>query len=289
MGAVLHGRDPPSGLACDELLDPLVNGADPGGDQLRAVVDRVDHAPVLGSRCSCGIRRTTRDAAARLRALLALGQLLAVFSEPIGGSSPASHLQRTPIRSPSRPRFFAFRIFTSLLAVFGLLYLGRGFVGTVDSSAGRGAATDHVGLGLAIVYDRAVLGACCRSSRPRPRRCSWCTATRDDAQRVVTLGSAYVATVTVADRSPVRTRAACALAAIGASRSWHFHGLPVLNLMPCSPTRRRSCRRRPALLVRGMAPADRRLVLGMPSSSPAGEGSPTGDRPATTPPGSGAG
>ena len=204
-----------------QLFDPLVNGADPGA-AISYVLSWTASitAPVLG--LALFVRHPDARRAMPLLVfgllLLALGELLAVFSEPIGrflaGIAPPSDTD--PLSQP--PALFAFRIFTSLLAVFGLLYLGAGLSSARSHERRPAERPLAIWLGaLAIVS--TVLSFVVLTSLPAEATPMLVVQVLLGTMLsgLVTLGWAYVATVTVggwiAGEAPKR---AWALAAIGA-------------------------------------------------------------------------
>ncbi len=280
-----------------QLFDPSVNGADAGA-AISYVLSWTASvtAPVLGLVLFWrhpDARRTMPLLVFGLL-LLAFGELLDVFSEPIGrflsGITPPSDTD--PLSQA--PALFAFRLFTSLLAVFGLLYLGAGL--SSARSRERRSAERPLAIWLgALAIVSTVLSFLVLTGLP------------DQATPIlivqlilgtvlsglVTLGWAYVATVTVGGWMAAETpQRAWVLAALGALALLGLRLIfPVLGLVPLQADQQ------PVVFVitplvsyAGWLLLAAAFVLGLPTPSSAVEdGAPTADRPEATPPGSGAG
>jgi hypothetical protein len=225
--------------------------------------------------------------------LLAVGELLTVFAEPI-----RSLLRTiTPTSDPEfvleTPAEFAFRVFTLLLAIFALLYVGAGLSSARVRERGpleRPLAIWLVALGVvSTVLSLAGLATIQVEATPMVI-----------VQLVIgvilsgleTLAWAYVAVVTIggwiSGDSPKR---AWRLAAIGASALYGLRLIvPVLGFIPFDPAAV------PVYLIfayvsyAGWLLLAAAFVLGLPAPASADDApEPTADPPAATQPGSAAG
>jgi hypothetical protein len=280
-----------------QLFDPLINGADPGA-ALSYVLSWTSSitAPVLGLALFWrhpDARRTMPLLVFGLL-LLAVGELLDVFSDPIGRFLSGVTPETDTDTFAQAPALFAFRLFTSLLAVFGLLYLGAG----LSSARSRDRSTAERPLAIwlgALAIVSTVLSFLVLTGLPAEATPMLVVQVilGTVLSALVTLGWAYVATVTiggwVAGETP---KQAWALAAIGASALFGLRLIfAVLDLLTLSVDAQ------PFVFViiplvsyAGWLLLAAAFVLGLPTPSSAVEdSSPMADRPVATPPGSGAG
>jgi hypothetical protein len=280
-----------------QLFDPVLNGADPG-----AVISYVLSwtpsitAPLLGLALFWrhpDARRTMPLLVFGLL-LLSVGELLDIFSDPIARFLNA-------ITSPSEtdpfsqaPALFAFRLFTSLLAVFGLLYIGAGL--SSARSRERRSAERPLAIWLgALAIVSTVLSFLVLTGLPAEATPMLFVQVilGTVLSGLVTLGWAYVATVTIGGwAGGEMPRRSWALAAIGASLLFGLRLIfSVLGLLPVSADAQ------PFVFVivplvsyAGWLLLAAAFVLGLPTLTPALEdGAATADPPAATPPGSAAG
>ena len=232
-------------------------------------------------------RRTMRVLVFGL-ALLSVGELLGVFQEPIRdllrGLSPVDDAS-SPYDSPAE---FAFRVFTLLLTIFGLLYLGAGLAATRvrERTAAERPLTIWLAA-LAIVGSVVSLAALTSIAIEATPTLIVQVVVGAILSAVVTFAWAYVAVVTISGWiAREMPRRAWAVGALAAGILFAFRLIfPALSLVPFGPESS------PFLTVLAYVSWAAWLliivafVIGLPTVvAPV---SPTDDPPAATSPGSG--
>ena len=226
-------------------------------------------------------------------ALFAIGELLAVFAEPIRGFLRA-------ITSPGDPEFildtpaeFAFRVFTLLLAIFALLYVGAGLSSARTRErrpVERPLAVWLVALGVVSTV-LSLTGLAIIQVEVTPMLVVQLVA-GVILSGLETLAWAYVALIAIGGWiSGDSPRRAWQLAAIGTSVLYGLRLIvPVLVLIPLDQTVM------PVYLIfayvsyAGWLVLAAAFVLGLPGpASEVDDAGPTADPPAATQPGSAAG